>query len=106
MDHQTAPGRIKKYARKLLNAFEESGKPSALRSPVESATLVEQLTPRETEVLQLLATGDSNQAIADKLFITERTVKKHTSNIYGKLNVDSRTQAVARAREIGLLPTD
>jgi len=58
------------------------------------------------EVLELLAAGDSNQAIAEKLVITVRTVKKHTSNIYGKLNVNSRFQAIAQARERGLLPTD
>ena len=67
--------------------------------------MVEQLTPREMEVLELLAIGDSNQEIADKLVITIRTVKKHTGNIYGKLNVNSRIQAVTRARELGLLPT-
>jgi LuxR family maltose regulon positive regulatory protein len=106
IDHQTAPGRIKKCARKLLNAFGEIGKPAALRSPVESTALVEQLTPREMEVLELLAAGDSNQAIADKLFITVRTVKKHASNIYGKLNVNNRIQAVAQARQLGLLSTD
>ncbi|MEJ2349364.1 MAG: response regulator transcription factor [Anaerolineales bacterium] len=106
IDHQAAPGPIKKYARKLLDAFGEIGKPAAPRSVSEAAGLVEQLTPREMEVLELLAVGDSNQTIADKLFITVRTVKKHTSNIYGKLNVDSRTQAVARARQLGLLPTD
>jgi LuxR family maltose regulon positive regulatory protein len=58
------------------------------------------------EVLQLIASGDSNKTIADKLVITVRTVKKHNSNIYGKLNVSSRVQAVARARQLGLLPTD
>ena len=68
--------------------------------------MVEPLTPREQEVLLLLAAGDSNQVIAEKLVITVRTVKKHTSNIYGKLNVSSRTQAVILAQEIGLLPTN
>jgi LuxR family maltose regulon positive regulatory protein len=71
-----------------------------------SELLVEPLTPRELEVLQLIAAGDSNQTIADKLVITVRAVKKHTGNIYGKLNVSSRTQAIVRARQIGLLPAD
>lgn len=102
--HQAAPDRIKKYARKLLDAFGGPGKPAAPRPPGEAAGLVEPLTPREMEVLELIAAGDSNQAIADKLVITVRTVKKHTSNIYEKLNASSRIQAVARAREIGLLP--
>jgi ATP/maltotriose-dependent transcriptional regulator MalT len=64
------------------------------------------LTLRELEVLQLIATGDSNRTIAEKLFITVSAVKKHSANIYGKLNVNSRTQAVARARLLGLFPPD
>jgi LuxR family maltose regulon positive regulatory protein len=68
--------------------------------------LVEQLTPRELEVLQLIAAGDSNQTIANKLVITLSAVKKHTGNIFGKLNVNSRTQAIARARQLGLLSPD
>jgi LuxR family maltose regulon positive regulatory protein len=106
VDHQTAPGRIKKYAHQLLKAFGEVGKPAALRPPVEKTALVEPLTPREMEVLGLLAAGHSNQVIAEKLFITVRTVKKHTSNIYGKLNVSSRTQAVAQAYQLGFLSAD
>ena len=61
------------------------------------------MTPRELEVLQLIAAGNSNRSIADVLVITLSAVKKHTGNIFGKLNVSSRTQAVARARELGLL---
>jgi LuxR family maltose regulon positive regulatory protein len=106
VERSAAPGRLKKYARKLLNAFSGIGKPAAPRPASEAAGLIEQLTPREMEVLELIAAGDSNQTIADKLFITVRTVKKHTSNIYGKLNASSRTQAVALARELGLLSTD
>jgi LuxR family maltose regulon positive regulatory protein len=67
---------------------------------------IESLTPRETEVLQLIAAGDSNQRIADKLVITLSAVKKHTGNIFNKLNVNSRTQAIARARQLGLLSSD
>jgi LuxR family maltose regulon positive regulatory protein len=66
--------------------------------------LVEPLTTRELEVLHLIAAGDSNRAIAEKLVITVSAVKKHTGNIFGKLNVNSRTQAVARARQFRLLP--
>jgi len=74
-------------------------------TPTEDAmALVEPLTKRELEVLRLIAEGDSNRAIAEKLLITVSAVKKHTSNIFGKLNVDSRTQAVARARQLRLLP--
>jgi LuxR family maltose regulon positive regulatory protein len=64
---------------------------------------IEPLTPRELEVLRLIANGDSNQRIAEKLVITLSAVKKHTGNIFKKLNVNSRTQAVARARRLGLL---
>ena len=71
-----------------------------------SPILVEPLTPRELEILHLIAAGDSNRMIAEKLVITVSAVKKHTSNIFGKLNVNSRTQAVARARQIGLLSSD
>jgi len=102
--HQSAPEKTRKYARRLLKAFDGLGKPTAPQSRIESADLVEQLTPREMEVLALLAQGDSNQDIANRLVITIRTVKKHTSNIYGKLGVSTRTQAVARARALGLLP--
>jgi len=73
------------------------------RSP-ETASLVEPLTQRELEVLRLIAAGASNQSIAEKLVITLSAVKKHTGNIYGKLNVSSRTQALARARQLHLLP--
>jgi ATP/maltotriose-dependent transcriptional regulator MalT len=71
---------------------------------IENTALVEPLTPRELEVLRLIAEGDSNRTIAEKLVITVSAVKKHCGNIYGKLNVNSRTQAVARARQLGLLP--
>ena len=58
---------------------------------------------RKTEVLHLLSQGLSNQEIAEKLFLSEGTVKWHNSNIYGKMGVKSRTEAVARARRLGLL---
>jgi ATP/maltotriose-dependent transcriptional regulator MalT len=65
--------------------------------------LVEPLTPRELEVLNLIATGRTNKQIAQDLVLSVGTVKYYTSHIYGKLGVSSRTQAVARARELGLL---
>lgn len=67
---------------------------------------VEPLTARELEVLRLIAAGDSNQTIAEKLVITVSAVKKHTSNIFGKLGVNSRTQAAVRARQLKLLPAE
>jgi LuxR family transcriptional regulator, maltose regulon positive regulatory protein len=98
------------YIQTILTAFSQTQLlPSTHEEqpvPHPPSTLVEPLTPRELEVLQLIAAGDSNQTIADKLVITARTVKKHSGNIYGKLNASSRTQAVARAHELGLLSTD
>ena len=67
--------------------------------------LIEPLSHRELEVLQLLAQGSSNKDVARQLFISLPTVKWHTSNIYGKLSVRTRTQAVAKARSLGLLPS-
>jgi LuxR family maltose regulon positive regulatory protein len=67
---------------------------------------VQSLTPRELEVLALIALGDPNQAIAEKLVITLSAVKKHTGNIFHKLNVKNRTQALIRARQLSLLPPD
>lgn len=68
-----------------------------------AAGLVEPLSARELEVLRQLAAGASNRAIAAALVISLGTVKKHLNNIFGKLGVASRTQAAARARELGLL---
>ncbi len=66
--------------------------------------IVEPLTGRELEVLVLLAAGRSNQAIAGQLVVTLDTVKKHVGHVLGKLGAASRTEAVARARELGLIP--
>ena len=62
------------------------------------------LSKREAEVLSLMAEGLSNQEIADKLFLSLPTVKKHSSNVLQKLDVKRRTQAIEKARQIGLLP--
>lgn len=62
------------------------------------------ISKRELEVLELMAAGLSNQEIADRLFVSMNTVKTHASNLFVKLDVGRRTQAVSRAREIGLLP--
>ena len=69
----------------------------------ETANLIEPLTPRERDVLRLIAEGRSNQAIADELFLSLGSVKTHSSHLYGKLGVHKRTQAVARARELGVM---
>ena len=92
-----------KYVNKLLAAFaveEEAGGSTSQIS--DSQGLLEPLTQREIEVLHLICEGCSNQQISERLVVTMNTVKKHTSNIYSKLDVKRRTQAVARARELGL----
>jgi DNA-binding NarL/FixJ family response regulator len=66
----------------------------------------ETLTERETDVLRLLAQGQSNKQIARSLGIGEKTVKTHVSNILGKLNVQSRTQAALYAVQIGMVPAE
>ena len=80
----------------LLAAF---NKPT----PTPDQPLIEPLTECELEVLRLVTAGQSNQQIADELVVTVGTVKKHLSNIFGKLGVNSRTQAVAEARALGIL---
>jgi LuxR family maltose regulon positive regulatory protein len=65
--------------------------------------MLQPLSTREHEVLILLAAGRSNRAIAEELFITVDTVKRHISHVFDKIGVTSRTQAAGRARELGLL---
>ncbi len=76
---------------------------SAHRPPPTAQPLIEQLNPRELEVLQLIAQGLSNRQIAERLYLALSTVKGHNRNIFGKLQVQRRTEAVARARALGLL---
>jgi ATP/maltotriose-dependent transcriptional regulator MalT len=75
------------------------GKISGMTQP-SMQLLIEPLTAREVEVLELIRAGNSNQDIADQLFISIPTVKRHISNIYAKLGVKSRTQAVAIGKEL------
>lgn len=72
-------------------------------TPASPPRLVESLTEREMDVLRLIAVGYTNQQIADELVLTLGTVKTYTSHIYGKLNVDNRTQAITVARKHGLI---
>ena len=78
---------------------------SAMPAPAKIApsSLIEPLTEREQDVLDMLASGHSNQQIAEALFVSVGTVKTHARHIYEKLSVKSRTHAVARARELGIL---
>jgi LuxR family maltose regulon positive regulatory protein len=86
------------YAGRLLATF-----PVPAASGERQPALVEPLSQRELEVLRLMASGASNGEIAQDLVIAVSTVKKHVSHIFAKLAVSSRTQAVARARELGLV---
>lgn len=63
----------------------------------------QQLTQREAEVLSLVAEGKTNQEIGRELFLSEATVKSHLARIFSKLDVGSRTAAVAKGREIGVI---
>jgi LuxR family maltose regulon positive regulatory protein len=96
-----AQSRVPGYVATLLSAFGEEhlSHPASANSSV----LVEPLTTREREVLHLLSTGASNGEIARRLVVSVGTVKRHVSNICGKLGVHNRTQAVARARILHLL---
>jgi LuxR family maltose regulon positive regulatory protein len=92
-----------RYANRLLAAFGVKEKANGLASqPVDSYPLAEPLTERELEVLHLICGGLANREIAERLTVTLNTVKKHTSHIYGKLDVSSRAQAIVRVRELGL----
>jgi len=92
------------YTSKLLAAFGDEQPPGLATLAPQAQPLIEPLTERELEVLQLLAEGLSNAEIGQRLFISLPTVKSHTRNIYGKLGVHSREQAAVHARALGILP--
>jgi DNA-binding CsgD family transcriptional regulator len=106
-----SPRNVLHYVEKLLSMFgEDQGLASNALSPAhKSLSLreqppVEPLSEREVEIVRFIAAGMSNREIAQKLVVTVGTVKWHLANIYGKLNVHSRTQALVRARDLDLLP--
>jgi len=88
------------YADKLLAAF---GSPSDSPITTPQSQLPDALTPRELEILRLVAQGLSNTEISQRLYLALSTVKGHNLRIFGKLQAQNRTKAVARARELGLL---
>jgi LuxR family maltose regulon positive regulatory protein len=101
-----SPGPLRDYALHLLTLFdaEPHGIAAAQKKVSPVGDLVEPLSQRELEVLHLIALGRTNQEIARQLIVSPGTVKAHTASIYRKLDVANRTEAVARARQIGILP--
>jgi LuxR family maltose regulon positive regulatory protein len=97
----------REYVERLL-IVQRKAETVTVRAPEAVATttqqpLVEPLSQRELEILRLIAAGRSNKEIAQELFVAVSTIKWHVNNIFGKLNVQSRTQAIARAQRLGIL---
>jgi LuxR family maltose regulon positive regulatory protein len=95
------------YVRTLLQVADRqpqvSSPPSAQPTTHTPQPLTEPLSDRELQILRLIETGITNREIAARLYIAISTVKTHINNLYGKLGVSNRVQALARAREVGLL---
>ncbi len=100
-DHGPAEAGSPSYLAYLLREVGVKRETASAQSA--AAGLVESLTAREIEILRLIASGIRNQEIADHLFISLHTVKRHIANVYGKLGVSHRTEAVALANELNLL---
>jgi LuxR family maltose regulon positive regulatory protein len=98
--HVVAGGVGGAYARRLLGAFEQ---PAPMTPKGFLEKMAEPLTPREVEILRLVAVGMRNQEIAEQLVISLPTVKRHIANTYGKLGASHRTEAIARAQALGVL---
>jgi LuxR family transcriptional regulator, maltose regulon positive regulatory protein len=105
LSEAAARGMLPDYTGKLLAVFkaEEQKREDTSSRPLPAQPLIEPLSRRELEVLHLIAQGLSNQEICERLFLALDTVKGHNRNIFDKLQVQRRTEAVARARELGLL---
>jgi LuxR family maltose regulon positive regulatory protein len=99
-----ARGMMTDYTEKLLSGFEVKEQKNALKSsPPAAPSLIAPLSQRELEVLKLIAQGLSNEEIGKQLFLALDTVKGHNRKIFDKLQVQRRTEAIARARALGLL---
>ena len=91
------------YVGKLLTALKSESHNVRLASRLAASSLIEPLSERELEVLRLLTTPLSGTEMAQELVLSVNTVRSHIKNIYGKLDVHSRADAVHRAKELGLL---
>jgi LuxR family maltose regulon positive regulatory protein len=98
LQHAVSNGVEPNYANRLISTFEMQKQ----RPTLPSCSLIDPLTNREAEILKLIAAGASNKEISQKLFITINTVKRHVTNIYGKLAVTKRSEAIDRAHQLGL----
>jgi LuxR family maltose regulon positive regulatory protein len=103
LSEAAAQGIMPNYVSKLQAAFETERQKTDGKALSSVQPLVEPLSPRELEILRLIAQGLSNDEIGKRLFLALDTVKGHNRRIYDKLQVQRRTEAVARARELGLL---
>jgi LuxR family maltose regulon positive regulatory protein len=92
-----------RYVGQLLHAAAAEGSGDVSTARPGETSYVEPLTPRELDILDLIAKGASNQDIAEQLYLSVGTVKGHVNHIFSKLDVHNRTSAVARARELGIL---
>ena len=103
LSEAAAQGIMPDYTGKLLALLKEEQKSEGKSSLAAPQPLIEPLSPRELEILQLIAQGLSNHEISQRLFLALDTVKGHNRRIFDKLGVQRRTEAVARGRELGLL---
>jgi LuxR family maltose regulon positive regulatory protein len=95
--------RLPEYTARLLAAFEAAGIETSISAAPDHQPLIEPLSPRELEILRLIDQGLSNSQIGERLYLALSTVKGHNQSIFGKLQVQRRTEALTRARELGLL---
>ena len=115
--NQAAAGHLRAYATHLLSQWETSSQsaPTSQETTTPNGSLIEPeaqaandmllepLSPRELEVLNLMALGHTNQQIANRLVVARGTIKAQAVSIFRKLDVSNRTEAVARARQLGIL---